>query len=74
VVDANGNPIMIKMTEGTAHAGRCAADSLATTAESGILLADHGYYGDGRYRNPGCLDQHQANATPGEHHNLWLMA
>jgi len=47
VVDANGNPIMLKLTEGQAHDGRSAADLLATVGEGQILLADRGYDSDG---------------------------
>ena len=46
VVDANGNPIMIKLTEGQAHDGRSASDLLATLGEGQILLADRGYDSD----------------------------
>jgi transposase len=46
VVDANGNPIMLKLTEGQAHDGRSAADLLATVGEGQILLADRGYDSD----------------------------
>jgi transposase len=47
VVDANGNPITIKLTEGQAHDGRSAMDLLATLGEGQILLADRGYDSDG---------------------------
>jgi transposase len=46
VVDANGNPIMLKLTEGQAHDGRSAADLLATVGEGQILVADRGYDSD----------------------------
>ena len=46
VVDANGNPIMIKLTEGQAHDGRSATDLLATLGEGQIMLADRGYDSD----------------------------
>lgn len=42
LVDANGNPIMLKLTEGQAHDGRSAADLLETLGE-GHLLADRAY-------------------------------
>ena len=46
VVDANGNPIALKVSEGRAHDGRSTAD-LPDSAESGqILLADRGYDSD----------------------------
>ena len=46
VVDANGNPITVKLSEGQAHDGRSAADMLGSVAEGQILLADRGYDGD----------------------------
>lgn len=46
VVDANGNPIVIKLTEGQAHDGRSATDLLATVGEGQIMLADRGYDSD----------------------------
>ena len=47
VVDANGNPIGLKLTEGQAHDGRsAAADMLAGIGPEQILLADRGYDSD----------------------------
>jgi transposase len=46
VVDANGNPITIKLTAGQAHDGRTATDLLATLGEGQIMLADRGYDSD----------------------------
>jgi transposase len=46
VVDANGNPIAVKLTEGQAHDGRSADDLLDTVGEGQILLADRGYDSD----------------------------
>jgi len=46
VVDANGNPITLKLTEGQAHDGRSAADLLDTVQVGQILLADRGYDSD----------------------------
>jgi transposase len=43
VVDANGNPIMLKLTEGQAHDGRTAADMLASVTAGQTLLGDCGY-------------------------------
>jgi transposase len=43
VVDANGNPIVLKLTEGQAHDGRSAADLLGGLGAGQILLADRGY-------------------------------
>ncbi len=46
VVDANGNPITLKLSEGQAHDGRSAADLLDTVQMGQILLADRGYDSD----------------------------
>lgn len=46
VVDANGNPITLKLSEGQAHDGRSAADLLDTVQTGQILLADRGYDSD----------------------------
>ena len=46
VVDANGNPISLKLTEGQAHDGRSAAEMLDTVGEGQILLADRAYDSD----------------------------
>ena len=46
VVDANGNPVSLKLTEGQAHDGRSAADMLGTVGEGQILLADRAYDSD----------------------------
>jgi transposase len=46
VVDANGNPIAIKLTEGQAHDGRSADGLLDTIGEGQVLLADRGYDSD----------------------------
>lgn len=43
VVDANGLPVAIVLTEGQAHDGRSAAGLLATLAPGQILLADRAY-------------------------------
>ena len=43
VVDANGNPITLKLTEGQAHDGRSAADMLDTIDAGQVLLADRAY-------------------------------
>ena len=47
LVDANGLPIRLKLTEGQAHDGRSAADMLDTIGEGQILLADRAYDSDG---------------------------
>src|SRR6185312_6446333 len=43
LVDANGMPITIKLTEGQAHDGRSAADMLDNLQPGQILLADRAY-------------------------------
>lgn len=46
LVDANGNPILLKLTEGQAHDGRSARDMLAGLGDGQILLADRAYDSD----------------------------
>lgn len=46
VVDANGNPIVLKLTEGQAHDGRSATDMLDSVGAGQTLLADRGYDSD----------------------------
>jgi transposase len=46
VVDANGNPVAVKLSEGQAHDGRQASDMMDTVGEGQILLADRGYDSD----------------------------
>jgi transposase len=46
LVDANGLPIKLKLTEGQAHDGRSAADMLGHMGEGQILLADRAYDSD----------------------------
>src|SRR6201990_103641 len=43
LVDANGMPIAIKLTEGQAHDGRSAADMLDGLQAGQILLGDRAY-------------------------------
>ncbi len=40
LVDAEGRPIRLKLTEGQAHDGRSAADMLDTVEPGDILLAE----------------------------------
>lgn len=47
LVDANGLPIRLKLTEGQAHDGRSAADMVAGIGAGQILLADRAYDSDG---------------------------
>ena len=46
LVDANGLPILLKLTAGQAHDGRSAADMLDSLGQGQILLADRGYDSD----------------------------
>ena len=43
LVDANGLPVSLKLTEGQAHDGRSAADMLGSLRSGHILLADRAY-------------------------------
>ena len=51
LVDAEGLPIALKLTEGQAHDGRSAADMLEALAEGQILLADRAYDSDALRRS-----------------------
>jgi transposase len=46
LVNANGLPVLLKLTEGQAHDGRSATDMLKNVGEGQILLADHAYDSD----------------------------
>lgn len=46
LVDAEGRPIHLKLTEGQAHDGRSADDMLASIRPGSILLADRAYDSD----------------------------
>jgi transposase len=46
LVDAEGRPIALKLTEGQAHDGRSAADMFETVQTGQILLADRAYDSD----------------------------
>jgi transposase len=46
LVDANGLPVLFKLTEGQAHDGRSATDLLKNIGEGQILLADRAYDSD----------------------------
>ena len=46
LVDANGLPIVLKLTQGQAHDGKSAADMLDTVVEDQVLLADRAYDSD----------------------------
>lgn len=51
LVDANGLPIRLKLTEGQAHDGRSAAELVATLEAGQILLADRAYDSDALRRS-----------------------
>ena len=46
LVDANGLPIALKLTEGQAHDGHSASDMLGSLVAGNILLADRAYDSD----------------------------
>jgi transposase len=46
VVDANSNPITLKLTDGQAHDGRSADDMLGTVCKGQTLLANRAYDND----------------------------
>jgi transposase len=46
LVDANGLPVALKLTEGQAHDGRSAADMLQGLGAGQILIADRAYDSD----------------------------
>ena len=73
LVDANGLPVRLKLTEGQAHDGRSAADMLASLGPGQILMADRAYDSDAlRHDNDhaGSLGQHQAHAATRERPRL----
>jgi transposase len=47
LVDANGLPIILKITEGQAHDGCSARDMLSNLTQGDILLGDRAYDSDG---------------------------
>jgi transposase len=51
LVDANGLPVVLKLTEGQAHDGRSAVDMLDTLRAGHILLADRAYDSDALRRS-----------------------
>ena len=55
LVDAQGRPIHLKLTEGQAHDGRSAADMFETLGSGNILLADRAYDSDGLRENMSAL-------------------
>ena len=50
LVDAQGLPIQLKLTEGQAHDGRSATDMLDSVGPGQMLLADRAYDSDGLRR------------------------
>ncbi len=51
LVDANGLPVLLKLTEGQAHDCRSATDMLENIGEGQILLADRAYDSDALRRD-----------------------
>jgi len=51
LVDANGLPIALKLTEGQAHDGRSAVGMLGKIGKGQILLADRAYDSDALRRD-----------------------
>ena len=46
LVDANGLPVVLKLSEGQAHDGRSAADMLGDLRAGQVLIADLAYDSD----------------------------
>jgi transposase len=46
LVDANGLPVVLKLTEGQAHDGKSAQDMMGTLGKGQILMADRAYDSD----------------------------
>lgn len=63
LVDAEGRPIALKLTEGQAHDGRSAADLVAAVGAGQILVADRAYDSD-RLRNDLAARGGWANVRP----------
>ena len=63
LVDANGLPILLKLTPGQAHDGRSADDMLDGLGEGQILLADRGYDSDA-LRSRLASKAHGATSSP----------
>jgi transposase len=66
LVDAEGRPIALKLTEGQAHDGRSAADMFDTIVTGNILLADRAYDSD-RLRKDLAARGAWANVRPMPH-------
>jgi transposase len=58
LVDANGLPILLKLTEGQAHDGRSAGDMLDDIGADQALLADRAYVSDA-LREPPAPDRRE---------------
>ena len=63
LVDADGLPVVLELTEGQAQDGRSAADMLATLGAGHILLADRAYDNDA-LRKAMAAQGAWANITP----------
>jgi transposase len=76
LVDADGLPIVLKLTEGQAHDGRAACDMLGSLAAGNILLADRAYDSDALRRTlaeRGAWGQRQADAEPAQRSRIQLV-
>jgi transposase len=77
LVDADGRPILLKLTAGQAHDGRPAADMLETVQAGNILLADRAYDSDPVAAGPQgrwSMGLHPPHAEQGEYPRLQPMA
>jgi transposase len=73
LVDAQGRPIHLKLTEGQAHDGRSAADMFDTVQYGHILLGDRAYDSDGlreELNARGARGLHPAHADAGQYSRL----
>jgi transposase len=66
LVDANGRPVALKLSEGQAHDGRSAADLLGGLGPGQILMADRAYDSDA-LRNAMTAQGAWANIKPMPH-------
>jgi transposase len=67
LVDAEGRPVALKITEGQAHDGRSAADMLGGLGAGQILLGDRAYDSDAlraQMAEQGGVGKREADAQP----------
>lgn len=77
LVDAEGRPIMLKLTAGQAHDGRSAANMFDTVKPGNILLADRAYDSDAlcdTLKSRGALGMHSPHAQQGQYSRLQPVA